>query len=152
MKEGMKAVDFELKDKDGKNIRLINIKSDYTIIYFYPKDNTPGCSIEANEFSNFVEKFRELNTVIIGISGGDEKSKRNFCEKYNLRIILLSDPDFSICKKYNSYGEKIFMGRKFNGIFRNTYVLDKNKNVIKIYENVKAKDHAQEVLKFIRDL
>lgn len=152
MKEGMKVPDFELKDKDGKKIKLEDIKSNYIIVYFYPKDNTPGCTIEANEFSSFVEKFKKINTAIIGISGGDEKSKKIFCEKYKLKITLLSDSNFIISKKYGAYGEKSFMGRKFEGIFRNTYILDKDKNIIKIYNNVKAKDHAQEVFDFVSNL
>ncbi|MEK6881714.1 MAG: thioredoxin-dependent thiol peroxidase [Nanoarchaeota archaeon] len=152
MKEGMKAPDFELKDKDGKKIKLGDIKNNYIIVYFYPKDNTPGCSIEANEFNDFSEKFNELDTVIIGISGGDEKSKKIFCEKYKLKITLLSDPNFLISKKYGAYGKKHFMGREYDGIFRNTYILDKEKNIIKIYNNVKAKNHAQEVFELIQDL
>lgn len=152
MKEGMKAPDFELKDKDDKVIRLYDIKSDYIVVYFYPKDNTPGCTIEANDFTYYLDEFRKLSSVVIGISGGDSESKEKFCKKHNLKVLLLSDPDFKVSKSYGAYGEKSFMGRKYNGIFRNTYVLDKNKKIIKIYENVSAKNHAKEVLDFLKSL
>jgi peroxiredoxin Q/BCP len=147
-----KAPYFELKDKDGKNIKLNNIKADYIVVYFYPKDDTPGCTIEANEFTNYINDFRNLKTEVIGISGGDDKSKKNFCNKYDLKITLLSDRDFKVSKEYQSYGEKSFMGKKFNGIFRNTYVLNKEKKIIKAYKNISAKGHAKEVLDFIKNL
>lgn len=148
----MKASDFELRDKDEKIFKLSDIKSDYVVVYFYPKDDTPGCTIEANDFTYYLDEFKKLNAVVVGISGGDSKSKEKFCKKYNLKILLLSDADFNVCKYYGSYGEKNFMGRKYDGIFRNTYILDKNKKIIKIYENVSAKDHAKEVLDFLRKL
>ena len=144
------AFDFKLKDKSGKFYSLKDIKGDHKIIYFYPKDDTPGCTIEAQAFTIDLNKFNKINAVIIGISGGDENSKRKFCEKYDLKILLLSDPDFNICRKYNVYGEKSFMGNKFLGIKRTTFVLDKNDRVIKIYENVKPEGHSEEVLKFLK--
>ena len=152
MKEGMKAPDFELKDKDDNIVRISDIKNNYLIVYFYPKDDTPGCTIEANDFTYYLDEFKKLNTEIIGISGGNSKSKKKFCKKHSLKVLLLSDSDFKICKSYESYGEKSFMGRKYNGIFRNTYIIDKNKKIIKIYENVSARNHAKEVLDFLKSL
>lgn len=152
LKENQKASDFALKDKDGKLHKLSDIKTDYTVIYFYPKDNTPGCTIEANEFTELINDFKKLNAEIIGISGGDEESKRKFCDKHNLKIALLSDPNFEISKKYEVYGEKSFLGKKFLGINRTTFVLDKNKKIIRVYENVKALGHAEEVLNFVKNL
>jgi len=149
---GKTAPDFSLKDKDSNTISLNEIDSEHTIIYFYPKDNTPGCTIEANDFTSHQKDFNKLNTKIIGISGGDEKSKEKFCMTHNIKITLLSDPDFKTSTKYGVYGEKSFMGRKFMGIKRFTFILDKNKKIIKIYPNVKAKDHAEEVLEFIKNL
>ena len=150
LKVGEKAPDFFLKDKDGKIYSLKDIKSDYVIVYFYPRDNTPGCTIEAKNFTTDLSEFKKLKTAIIGISGGDEKSKTKFCKDHNLKITLLSDPDFSVCKKYNSYGKKSFMGREFMGIFRNTFVLDKNKKIMKIYEKVDPKIHSEELINFIK--
>lgn len=148
----MKAYNFSLKDKNGTLHTLNDIKSDYIVLYFYPKDSTPGCTIEANEFNKHLKEFKKLNAFIIGISGGDEASKTKFTKKYDINLLLLSDPDFKTAKKYDSYGEKTFMGRKFNGIFRNTYILDKNKFILKSFLKVKAEGHAQEVLNFLKNL
>ena len=152
LKEGNKSFDFALKDKDGKLHKLLDIKSNYVVVYFYPKDSTPGCTIEANEFTELINDFKKLNAEIIGISGGDERSKIKFCDKHNLKIILLSDPNFEISKKYGVYGGKSFLGKKFLGINRTTFVLDKNKKIIRVYENVKAQGHAEEVLGFVDNL
>jgi thioredoxin-dependent peroxiredoxin len=152
MKEGNKAPDFVLKDKDSNEVRLSEIDSNYTVVYFYPKDDTPGCTIEANEFSSVLDEFEKLGVRVIGISGGDEVSKKKFCEKHELRVTLLSDIDYRVCKKYDAYGEKKFMGRTYDGIFRVTYVLDKDKKVIKTYGKVKAAGHAAEVLEFTKRL
>lgn len=146
-----KAQEFALKNKDGRFHLLKNISAEYIILYFYPKDDTPGCTIEAKEFTNDLNKFEKLNVKIIGISGGDETTKKKFCDKYNLKILLLSDPDFSVCKKYGVYGEKSFMGKKFMGINRTTFVIDKNKKIVKVYEDVKPEDHSKEILEFIKN-
>ena len=151
LKEGEQAPDFSLRDKDGKIHSLNGVTSDYILVYFYPKDNTPGCTIEAKDFSRDIEKFDKLNTTIIGISGGDEKSKTKFCEKQNLKILLLSDYDFSVSNNYGVYGEKSFMGRKYMGISRWTFVLNKNHKIIKIYDKVKPGIHSKEVLEFIKE-
>ncbi|MEK6934390.1 MAG: peroxiredoxin [Nanoarchaeota archaeon] len=147
-----KAPDFSLRDKDGKLHSLKSIKSKYTIIYFYPKDNTPGCTREAIGFANYIPKFSSLNTKVIGISGGDNETKKKFCEKHNLKITLLSDPDFKVSKKYKVYQHKSFAGKHFLGIVRTTYVLDQNKKIIKIYSKVKPEIHPEEVLNFIKTL
>jgi len=111
LKIGDKAPDFALKDKDSKSYALSKLKSKYFVLYFYPKDNTPGCTIEANEFSKDVKKYCDAEVTVIGISGGDDASKKKFCEKNNLKIILLSDPNFSVSKKYGVYGK---YGKKGN--------------------------------------
>lgn len=151
LKEGEQAPDFSLRDKDSNIHSLSEINSDYVLVYFYPKDSTPGCTIEAQEFSKDIEEFNKLNTTIIGISGGDEKSKTKFCEKHDLKILLLSDSDFSVSNNYGVYGEKSFMGRKYMGISRWTFVLNKDHKIIKIYDKVKPAEHSQEVLEFIRN-
>ena len=151
LKEGEQAPDFSLRDKDGKIHSLNGVTSDYILVYFYPKDNTPGCTIEAKDFSRDKEEFDKLNTTIIGVSGGDEKSKTKFCESQNLNILLLSDSDFSVSNNYGVYGEKSFMGRKYMGISRWTFVLNKDHKIIKIYDKVKPGIHSKEVLEFIKE-
>lgn len=145
-----KAPNFSLPDKNNEQISLDQIKSKYTIIYFYPKDNTPGCTIEAIEFSTLQKEFEKANTTIIGISGGNEKTKTTFCNKHKLTIPLLSDTEFIVSKKYDVYGEKKFMGRLFNGIKRTTFILDSEKKIIAIFDKVNVKDHATEVLDWIK--
>lgn len=152
LKEGKKAPAFTLPDKDDVKHKLNEIDSKYTVLFFYPKDSTPGCTIEANEFTSDIKKFEKLDTKIIGISGGDSRTKSKFCEKHNLKTLLLSDTDFKISDKYGVYGEKQFMGKKFMGINRVTYVLDANKKVVKVYNKVKAKGHSKEVLDYIKQL
>ncbi|MEM3112967.1 MAG: thioredoxin-dependent thiol peroxidase [Candidatus Pacearchaeota archaeon] len=152
LKTENKAPDFSLKDKDGKLHSINKLNSDFIVLYFYPKDSTPGCTIEAKEFSQLKNDFKKLSCEIIGISGGDEKSKQKFIESCGIKIILLSDPDFEVCKRYGVYGEKSFMGKKFFGIKRTTFIIDKNKKIIKVYENVKALGHAKETLEFVKSL
>lgn len=152
IKAGSKAPDFELKDKDGK---VHSLKQELkgkkrAVVYFYPSDNTPGCTVEAKEFSRDNEKFEEHETVIIGIAGGDEKTKTKFVQNNNLKILLLSDSDFSTAKAYGVYGEKTFMGKKFMGIFRTTFVIDNKMKVIKVFEKVNYEGHSAEVCEFVQ--
>ncbi len=152
LKENIKAPEFKLTDKAGKKYSLKDFKSDFYVVYFYPKDDTLGCTLEAKDFSKKINNFEKENIKIIGISGGDDKSKEKFCNKYNLKILLLSDSDFKISKKYNVYGKKSFMGHVFNGISRVTYVLDKKKKIIKVFSKVKPLGHANEVLEYIQSI
>ncbi|MCB0337093.1 MAG: peroxiredoxin, partial [Bdellovibrionales bacterium] len=114
--------------------------------------NTPGCTIEAKSFSKEQKKFKDLGVTLIGISGGDEKSKTKFCEKHKLKTLMLSDTDFKVADKYGVYGEKQFMGKTFMGISRVTYVLDANKKVIKRFDKVKPETHPKEVLAYLKEL
>ncbi|MBT4604707.1 peroxiredoxin [archaeon] len=147
-----KAANFKLLDKDNKEFELNKITSKYTIVYFYPRDNTPGCTIEAKNFTEKLTEFNKLDTTIFGISGGDEKSKTKFCEKHQLTITLLSDPDFKVAESYNSYGQKMFMGRTFLGIKRNTFLLNQDKEIIKVYEKVSPKKHIDQLLSDIKEM
>jgi peroxiredoxin Q/BCP len=149
MKIGQKAPEFSLKDRTGKSYSLKSFKGKYTVVYFYPKDDTPGCTIQAQRFTEYKAKFAKLNIDVIGISGGDEKSKEKFCKKQKLDLLLLSDTDFTVAKSYKSYGEKMFMGRKYQGIFRNTFLLDHSKKVVKIFEKVSVEDNASEILETV---
>lgn len=148
---GKKSPSFELLDQTGHTQRLSDVDSDYTVIYFYPKDDTPGCTLEGQQFTKLLKAFSASKTRIFGISGLDYKSKSKFCVKQKIGVTLLADSDFSISKAFLSYGQKQFMGRSYMGIIRNTFVLDRNKKIIRIYENVKPEGHAAEVLNFIRE-
>jgi peroxiredoxin Q/BCP len=147
---GDKAPAFSLTDHSGTVHSLSAIKSPFTIIYFYPKDSTPGCTVEAIEFTALADKFSKAGASVIGISGGSDKTKAKFCEKHNLKITLLSDTDFSVSTEYGVFGEKKFMGRTYNGIDRVSFLLDSKKKIIKIYTTVKPKEHAEEVLSDVK--
>ncbi len=150
--EGKKAPSFSLPDKDGNKHALADISTPYTLLFFYPKDNTPGCSIESDLMNKNAEEFQELGCTVIGISGGDEKSKTKFCKKYDLEIPMLSDTDFSVSESYGVYGEKKFMGRTYMGISRVSFLLDKDKKIIKVYDNVKPPTHTADVLADLKQL
>ncbi len=150
VKEGQVAPPFELSDRSGKQHRLSGFKEQFIILYFYPKDDTPGCTLEAQEFNAAAPKFKRVKAKIVGISGGDQRTKEKFCRKYDLGLLLLSDEDFAVAKSYSAYGPKTFMGRKYKGIFRMTFVLDKKRRIIKIFDSVKPEGHAQEVLDFLK--
>lgn len=149
---GKKAPAFNLPDKDGVKHSLKDVNSNYTVVYFYPRDNTPGCATEAKTFTTLKAEFSKAGISVIGISGGDEKSKTKFCLKNKIETTLLSDADGAIGTKYGIYGEKKFMGRTYIGFKRMSFLLDKNKKVIKAYEKVKPSEHPQEILEFVEKL
>jgi peroxiredoxin Q/BCP len=152
LKIGQSAPHFSLTDKDGKAHSLDKPKAEYTVLYFYPKDDTPGCTLEAKEFSQFIEKFTSRNVRVVGVSGGDDKTKAKFCKKYSLKVPLVSDTTFKVAKSYGAYGTKKFMGRTFQGIFRKTFLVDKAGKIARIFDTVKPEGHAQEVLAAIDEL
>jgi peroxiredoxin Q/BCP len=131
---------YSLKDSLGK----------YVVIYFYPKDDTPGCTIETNDFNKLLSKFEKLECEIYGISKDNIKSHDKFREKYKIKFNLLADEEIKVLKKYKVWGKKKFMGREFMGINRTTFLIDKKGKIIKIWENVKVKDHAKEVLETLK--
>ena len=131
---------YSLKDSLGK----------YVVIYFYPKDDTPGCTIETNDFNKLLSKFEKLECEIYGISKDNIKSHDKFRDKYKIKFNLLADEEIKILKKYKVWGKKKFMGREFIGINRTTFLIDKKGKIIKIWENVKVKDHAKEVLETLK--
>lgn len=145
LKIGDIAPTFELLNQDGIKISLKDFIGKKVILYFYPKDNTPGCTIEACDFSGDYEKFSEKNAVIIGVSPDSVKSHTNFIQKYNLKHILLSDSEKEVSKMYGAWGLKKNYGKEYEGIIRSTFVIDEKGKIIKIYKNVKAKNHAQKV-------
>ena len=149
IKPGSLIPAFELNDQKGVTHRLDKGQSEYTVLFFYPKDNTPGCTIEARGFSKELDHFHKLNARLFGISGGSEKSKATFCAKYGLRTIMLADADLSVSKRFGAYGEKTFMGRKVLGIRRVTFLLDRSFKVVRIFDEVDTKFHPAEVLLYI---
>ena len=152
LKEGTKAPAFKLTNQDGDVIELKSIKEDFIVLFFYPKDNTPGCTIEAKGFSATQKQFKKASIAVFGISGGDSKSKVKFCEKAALSINLLSDTDGTVGEKYGSFGPKVFMGRKFTGFHRKTFIIGPDRKIIKIFDKVKPDGHAEEVLEFIKGI
>ena len=142
----MKASNFSLPSTNQNNYSLKNTIGKYVVLYFYPKDDTPGCTIETNDFNKLLLNFKKLNCEIYGISKDDLKSHHKFKEKYKIKFDLLSNVDLNILKKYKVWAKKKFMGREFMGIARTTFLIDPKGKIVKIWNNVKVKDHAKEVL------
>lgn len=143
---GDKAIDFELLDQDGKLRSLKEFKGQKVLLYFYPKDDTPGCTAEACGFRDLRYELAEKGVVVIGISKDSVKSHKKFAEKYDLPFILLSDESTEVIKSYKAWGKKKFMGREFEGILRISYLIDEKGKIEKVYGKVDTKAHAQEVL------
>lgn len=137
---------FELENQDGVKVSLKDFIGKKVVLYFYPKDNTPGCTTEACEFSENWDKFIAQNTVIIGISPDSAKSHHGFIAKYSLKHILLSDFEREVSKAYGVWQVRKNYGKEYLGIVRTTFVIDENGKIEKVYKSVKAKDHAVKVL------
>ncbi len=142
---GSKAPQFTLPDQDGTMRSLAEYAGKKVLLYFYPKDDTPGCTTEACNFRDGYEEFEKLGLVIVGISKDSVKSHKKFAEKFNLPFPLLSDATGEVVARYESWGKKKFMGREYMGIFRNSFLIDEKGVIVKIYKEVKAKEHADEV-------
>ena len=148
IKENKKAPIFKLLGTKNTYFNLKKIKGKL-VIYFYPKDDTPGCTLETKDFSKFYKKFKKLKCEVIGISKDSIESHKKFKKKYKVPFELLSDPDVKSQKKYGVWGMKSFMGKKFLGTIRSTIFIDKGK-IKKIWSNVRVKNHAKEVFAFVR--
>ena len=148
----MKASNFTLPSTSKNKYTLKNSLGKFVVLYFYPKDDTPGCTIETNDFNKLLPKFNKLDCEIYGVSKDNIKSHDKFREKYKIKFDLLSDEETKIHKKYNVWGKKKFMGREFLGTIRTTFLIDKKGKILKTRENVKVKDHAQEVLETLKNL
>ena len=148
----MKAANFTLPSTNKKNFTLTESLGKYVVLYFYPKDDTPGCTVETNDFNKFYSKFKKLNCEVYGISKDNIKSHDKFREKYKIKFDLLSDEELKVLKKYKVWAKKKFMGREFMGIVRTTFLIDKKGKIIKIWNNVKVKDHAKEVLETLQNI
>tara|TARA_Y100000589_G_scaffold13201_1_gene10715 strand:- start:17249 stop:17716 length:468 start_codon:yes stop_codon:yes gene_type:complete len=147
LKIGDRAPEFNLKDSFDKEVSLTDFRGKRVIIYFYPKDNTPGCTKEACNFKENWDLLKKHNFVIIGISKDNASSHQKFIEKYNLPFTLLTDPiPCEVASKYESYGLKKFMGKEYMGMIRNTFVIDNNGNIEKIYSKIKAAIMADHII------
>ncbi|MBP1888775.1 peroxiredoxin Q/BCP [Clostridium moniliforme] len=146
LEKGMIAPDFSLIGSDNKEHKLSDYRGRRVILYFYPKDNTPGCSLEAQDFKNHYQKFLDNNTVILGVSRDSLKSHDKFITKYDLPFILLSDENEEVCKLYDVLKEKNMFGKKVFGIERSTFVIDKDGKIEDIYRKVKVKGHVESLI------
>jgi thioredoxin-dependent peroxiredoxin len=151
IKEGNKAPDFTALDQDGKKIKLSSFKGKKNIVlYFYPKDMTPGCTTQACDFRDQQKNLK--NTVILGVSIDSQERHQKFIEKHDLPFSLLADVDKKVVQKYGVWQEKKLYGKTFMGIVRSTFIIDKTGTVRKIFVKVKVKDHVEEVLSIIKEL
>ena len=146
------APNFKLVGTSNKIVELKKIKSEYIILYFYPKDDTPGCTLETKDFNSNLNKFKKLNCSIFGISKDSLKSHLKFKKKYKIKFQLLSDINKKVIKKYGVWGKKMFMGKNYMGIIRTTFLIDSNRKVLKIWNNVRVKDHAKDVYSEIKKI
>lgn len=146
IKEGTVAPKFAAKDANGETVRLKDLRGQRVVLYFYPKDDTPGCTKEACSFRDAFADFKKRDIKVLGVSPDGEASHKKFVGKYKLPFTLLSDPDHSIADAYGVYGEKKFMGRTYLGVKRMTFLIDEKGKVKKVFEKVKPDEHAKEVL------
>jgi thioredoxin-dependent peroxiredoxin len=147
VKEGDIAPDFILKHRDGQVMNLSDFRGQRVVLYFYPKDDTPGCTEEACSFRDAHALFEGKNIVVLGVSPDSESSHTKFSEKYDLPFQLLSDPDHKIAESYGAYGDKKFMGREYKGVLRKTFLIDEEGRIAKIFDKVNVSEHADEVLR-----
>lgn len=147
IKEGSKAPDFTAKDQNGNKIKLSDFRGQKVVLYFYPKDDTPGCTKEACSFRDAYSVFKKKGIKVLGVSVDDEKSHQKFIEKYKLPFDLIADTDKKIVEKYGVWGEKSMYGKKYMGTLRKTFLIDENGKIVKIFDKVNVSEHADEVLK-----
>ncbi|XVN43200.1 MAG: thioredoxin-dependent thiol peroxidase [Candidatus Rickettsia vulgarisii] len=152
LKVGDKAPDFVMPTVGNSKISLSDLKGKFVILYFYPKDDTPGCTAEAGSFNRMKPEFQKLNAIIVGVSKDDIDSHDKFKQKYCLEFDLASDSKSDTCEKYGVWGEKSMFGKKYMGIERTTFLIDKEGKIAHIWEKVQVKGHAEDVLKQIQKL
>jgi peroxiredoxin Q/BCP len=151
LKEGSTAPAFKTKDGNGDTVNLKDLRGQKVVLYFYPKDDTPGCTKEACSFRDAFSKFKKKGIAVLGVSPDSEASHKRFATKYSLPFTLLADPDREIAEAYGVWGEKKFMGRTYMGVHRTTFLIDERGKIKKIFEKVKPEDHASEVLEAFAD-
>ena len=148
----MRANNFTLPSTNKKHFSLKDSIGKYVVLYFYPKDDTPGCTIETNDFNKLFSKFKKLDCEIYGISKDNLKSHEKFKKKYKIKFDLLADEEIKVLKKYKVWGKKKFMGREFMGTIRTTFLINKKGEILRVWNNVKVKDHANEVLETLQKI
>ena len=146
LKEGDEAPDFKGKDQNGNDISLSDFKGKKVVLYFYPKDNTPGCTAEACNFRDNYKDLQKRGFEIIGVSADSEKKHQNFINKYELPFPLIADTDKEVINAYGVWGKKKFMGREYDGIHRETFVIDEKGEIEKVFEKVKTKEATEQIL------
>jgi peroxiredoxin Q/BCP len=150
IEENIKAPDFVLEDENGKQQKLSDFAGEIVLLYFYPKDDTPGCTTEACNFRDDYSAYEKGNVIILGVSPDSPKAHKKFKEKYHLPFTLLADVNHRVCEMYGVWGRKKFAGREYDGVFRTTFLIDKSGMITKVFENVKPADHSEEVLNQIQ--
>ena len=147
------APQFTAINQDGNSVSLEQYRGKQNVVlYFYPKDDTPGCTIEANEFTALIDEFSAADTVVIGVSKDSCAKHQKFITKYGLKIDLLADTETELCELYGTWGERKFMGKTYMGIGRSTFVIDKQGKLVEVDYKVKAKGHAQAILELVQSL
>ncbi len=151
LKASDKAPDFKLADQQGNVTRLSDFKGRKVVLYFYPKDDTPGCTKEACDFRDSMAQLKKLNAGVLGVSNDDEKSHQKFIEKFNLPFPLLCDVDKKVSNDYGVYGLKNFMGKSYYGIIRSTFIIDEKGIIKKIFYKANPEGHAEEVISALKE-
>jgi peroxiredoxin Q/BCP len=146
LKAGDPAPDFKLTTGDGDTVHLADLRGKRVVLYFYPRDDTPGCTTEACSFRDLSPEFESRGAVVYGVSTDSVQSHTKFTQKYGLNFPLLSDPDHAVTEAYESWGPKKFMGREYLGIRRNTFLIDADGKIARVWEGVKPAGHAEEVI------
>ena len=152
LKPNQIAPNFKLASTDGKTFELRSIKKKNIILYFYPKDDTPGCTLESKDFNKLNSMINKNNTVVFGVSKDSMESHLKFKKKYKLKFDLLSDEKLSVIKKYGVWGMKSFLGKKYKGVIRSTFLINSKGKIHKIWSNVRVKDHAKSVLEELKNI
>jgi len=151
IKEGGQAPDFNVRDTDGNEVKLSDFRGRKVVLYFYPKDDTPGCTMQACSIRDSFSEFEERGIKVLGVSLDDQASHRKFADKYELPFTLLADTDHAVADAYGVYGEKEFMGKKYMGVDRKTFLIDEQGRIKKVFNKVNVEEHADEVLEAFDD-
>ena len=149
---GQPAPAFDMPTDGEGRVSLDGLKGQRVVLYFYPKDDTPGCTIEANEFTALIDDFAAADTVVLGVSKDSCEKHQKFISKHGLKVELLADTDGTLCELYGTWGLRKFMGREYMGIGRSTFVIDKQGKLVEVDYKVKAKGHAQKILEIVQGL
>ena len=149
---GQPAPDFTAQDRHGNTVSLENFANQWLILYFYPKDNTPGCTNEAKDFTNYQPEFSELGAKIVGVSPDSETSHGKFIDKHDLTIQLLSDPEHQVIETYGAWRLKKFMGKEYMGVVRSTFLITPDGKIARVWDKVRVKGHVEKVLQELKTL